>query len=186
MSWFFHLIESLALSFSLSTYVYLFRKVCVYSLGWAIMGRTRKGSINGMPAPMSGCGYLRPRPSLQAPSTPSTSTQILGWPGMIMFICLWHLLLQILFKTMFLVFFYVYKNKTLIYVYTFISLFCFCHRHSHVFKRLKFLGNKLLSQMFTLLFLAIWHGLHSGYFICFSMEFLIVNVEKQVTMATLL
>lgn len=83
-------------------------------------------------------------------------------------------------------FFYVYKNKTLIYVYTFISLFCFCHRHSHVFKRLKFLGNKLLSQMFTLLFLAIWHGLHSGYFICFSMEFLIVNVEKQVTMATLL
>ncbi|XP_055065798.2 lysophospholipid acyltransferase 5 isoform X1 [Misgurnus anguillicaudatus] len=50
---------------------------------------------------------------------------------------------------------------------------------SHVFKRLKFLGNKLLSQMFTLLFLAVWHGLHSGYFICFSMEFIIVNVEKQ-------
>ncbi|XP_056619375.1 lysophospholipid acyltransferase 5 [Triplophysa dalaica] len=49
----------------------------------------------------------------------------------------------------------------------------------HVFKRLKFLGNKLLSQMFTLLFLAVWHGLHSGYLICFSMEFLIVNVEKQ-------
>ncbi|XP_052002288.1 lysophospholipid acyltransferase 5-like isoform X3 [Xyrauchen texanus] len=49
----------------------------------------------------------------------------------------------------------------------------------HVFKRLKFLGNKLLSQMFTLLFLAIWHGLHSGYLICFSMEFIIVNVEKQ-------
>lgn len=54
----------------------------------------------------------------------------------------------------------------------------------HVFKRLKFLGNKLLSQMFTLLFLAIWHGLHSGYLICFSLEFIIVNVEKQVTMAT--
>ncbi|TRZ01736.1 hypothetical protein DNTS_032285, partial [Danionella cerebrum] len=49
----------------------------------------------------------------------------------------------------------------------------------HVFKRLRFLGNKLVSQMFTLLFLAIWHGLHSGYLICFSMEFLIVNVEKQ-------
>ncbi|KAI2655360.1 Lysophospholipid acyltransferase 5 [Labeo rohita] len=49
----------------------------------------------------------------------------------------------------------------------------------HVFKRLKFLGNKLLSQMFTLLFLAIWHGLHSGYLICFSLEFIIVNVEKQ-------
>lgn len=54
----------------------------------------------------------------------------------------------------------------------------------HVFKRLRFLGNKLVSQMFTLLFLAIWHGLHSGYLICFSLEFLIVNVEKQVTMAT--
>lgn len=66
------------------------------------------------------------------------------------------------------------------------ALFCFFIRHSHVFKRLKFLGNKLLSQMFTLLFLAVWHGLHSGYLICFSMEFLIVNVEKQVTMATLL
>uniref|UniRef100_A0A8C2C2D9 Lysophospholipid acyltransferase 5 n=1 Tax=Cyprinus carpio TaxID=7962 RepID=A0A8C2C2D9_CYPCA len=49
----------------------------------------------------------------------------------------------------------------------------------HVFKRLRFLGNKLLSQMFTLLFLAIWHGLHSGYLICFSLEFIIVNVEKQ-------
>jgi lysophospholipid acyltransferase 5 len=49
-----------------------------------------------------------------------------------------------------------------------------------VFKRLKFLGNKILSQVATLLFLAIWHGLHSGYIICFSMEFIIVNVEKQV------
>ncbi|KAK0137456.1 Lysophospholipid acyltransferase 5 [Merluccius polli] len=50
----------------------------------------------------------------------------------------------------------------------------------HVFKRLKFLGNKILSQVATLLFLAIWHGLHSGYIICFSMEFIIVNVEKQI------
>ncbi|XP_060777601.1 lysophospholipid acyltransferase 5 [Neoarius graeffei] len=49
----------------------------------------------------------------------------------------------------------------------------------HVFKRLKFLGNKLASQMATLLFLSIWHGLHSGYLMCFSMEFIIVNVEKQ-------
>ncbi|XP_062848788.1 lysophospholipid acyltransferase 5 [Trichomycterus rosablanca] len=49
----------------------------------------------------------------------------------------------------------------------------------HIFKRLKFLGNKLASQMATLLFLAIWHGLHSGYLVCFSMEFIIVNVEKQ-------
>ncbi|KAM6968028.1 lysophospholipid acyltransferase 5 [Aplochiton taeniatus] len=49
----------------------------------------------------------------------------------------------------------------------------------HVFKRLKFLGNKILSQTATLIFLAIWHGLHSGYILCFSMEFIIVNVERQ-------
>ncbi|XP_066539044.1 lysophospholipid acyltransferase 5 isoform X1 [Hoplias malabaricus] len=49
----------------------------------------------------------------------------------------------------------------------------------HIFKRMKFLGNKMASQMGTLFFLAIWHGLHSGYIICFSMEFIIVNVEKQ-------
>uniref|UniRef100_A0A673WQ44 Lysophospholipid acyltransferase 5 n=1 Tax=Salmo trutta TaxID=8032 RepID=A0A673WQ44_SALTR len=49
----------------------------------------------------------------------------------------------------------------------------------HVFKRLKFLGNKLLSQVTALAFLAIWHGTHSGYLLCFSMEFIIVNVERQ-------
>lgn len=51
----------------------------------------------------------------------------------------------------------------------------------HIFKRLKFLGNKMASQMATMVFLAVWHGLHSGYVLCFSMEFIIVNVEKQVT-----
>ena len=35
--------------------------------------------------------------------------------------------------------------------------------------------------MATMVFLAVWHGLHSGYVLCFSMEFIIVNVEKQVT-----
>ncbi|XP_028665777.1 lysophospholipid acyltransferase 5 [Erpetoichthys calabaricus] len=49
-----------------------------------------------------------------------------------------------------------------------------------VFKRLKFLGNKMFSQAAALFFLAIWHGLHSGYVLCFSMEFLIVTVERQV------
>ncbi|KAM9851621.1 lysophospholipid acyltransferase 5 [Aulostomus maculatus] len=49
----------------------------------------------------------------------------------------------------------------------------------HVFKRLKFLGNKTLSHVTTLLFLTIWHGLHSGYLICFSMEFFIITVERQ-------
>lgn len=50
----------------------------------------------------------------------------------------------------------------------------------NVFKRCRFLGNKTLSHMLTLLFLTVWHGLHSGYIICFSMEFLIIMVEKQV------
>ncbi|KAM9309558.1 lysophospholipid acyltransferase 5 [Pholidichthys leucotaenia] len=50
----------------------------------------------------------------------------------------------------------------------------------HVFKRLKFLGNKTLSHVTTLFFLCIWHGLHSGYIMCFSMEFFIITVERQV------
>uniref|UniRef100_A0A8D0AGD8 Lysophospholipid acyltransferase 5 n=1 Tax=Sander lucioperca TaxID=283035 RepID=A0A8D0AGD8_SANLU len=49
----------------------------------------------------------------------------------------------------------------------------------NVFKRLKFLGNKTLSHVTTLFFLTIWHGLHSGYILCFSMEFFIVTVERQ-------
>uniref|UniRef100_A0A8D0HCX7 Lysophospholipid acyltransferase 5 n=1 Tax=Sphenodon punctatus TaxID=8508 RepID=A0A8D0HCX7_SPHPU len=50
----------------------------------------------------------------------------------------------------------------------------------YFFKRLKFLGNKLLSQGLSLLFLAVWHGLHCGYLVCFQMEFLIVLVERQL------
>lgn len=57
-------------------------------------------------------------------------------------------------------------------------MFIFCS--SYIFKRLKFLGNKLLSQALALFFLAIWHGLHSGYLVCFQMELLIVIVERQV------
>ncbi|XP_033837541.1 lysophospholipid acyltransferase 5 [Periophthalmus magnuspinnatus] len=49
----------------------------------------------------------------------------------------------------------------------------------HVFKRLKFVGNKTVSHVTTLFFLAIWHGLHSGYLMCFSMEFFIVILERQ-------
>lgn len=48
----------------------------------------------------------------------------------------------------------------------------------YVYKRLKFLGNKYLSQVGVLLFLAIWHGLHTGYYVCFAMEFMVVAVEK--------
>ncbi|KAM4704138.1 LOW QUALITY PROTEIN: lysophospholipid acyltransferase 5 [Rhinophrynus dorsalis] len=48
----------------------------------------------------------------------------------------------------------------------------------YVFKRLRFLGSKAISQGAALFFLAIWHGLHSGYLICFSLEFIVI-VEKQ-------
>ena len=49
-----------------------------------------------------------------------------------------------------------------------------------MFKRLRFLGNKKLSQAVTLFFLAIWHGLHSGYFMNFFIEFLILKFENEV------
>lgn len=49
----------------------------------------------------------------------------------------------------------------------------------YVFKRLKFLGNKLLSQGISLLFLAVWHGLHSGYYMTFFMEFIVMKMERE-------
>ncbi|CAN8004871.1 unnamed protein product, partial [Ixodes hexagonus] len=48
----------------------------------------------------------------------------------------------------------------------------------YVFKRLRFLGNKQLSQLLALLFLAFWHGLHSGYYLCFFNEFIVMKFEK--------
>lgn len=48
----------------------------------------------------------------------------------------------------------------------------------HIYKRCRFLGNKSLSQLITMLFLAMWHGLHLGYFICFFQEFLYLFMEK--------
>jgi len=49
-----------------------------------------------------------------------------------------------------------------------------------VFKRLKFLGSRELSQALTLFYLALWHGLYSGYFMNFGLEFFIMVFEKQV------
>lgn len=48
----------------------------------------------------------------------------------------------------------------------------------NIYKRLKFLGNKLISQAAVLLFLAVWHGFHSGYYATFFMEFIIIAFEK--------
>ncbi|XP_075232979.1 lysophosphatidylcholine acyltransferase 3 protein nessy isoform X2 [Lycorma delicatula] len=50
----------------------------------------------------------------------------------------------------------------------------------YVYKRLKFLGNKYFSQLGVLIFLAIWHGLHSGYYICFFLEFICLVMEKDL------
>jgi hypothetical protein len=50
----------------------------------------------------------------------------------------------------------------------------------YLFKRLRFLGNKTLSHVITLMFLAAWHGIYIGYFICFMTEYFYINAEKQV------
>jgi lysophospholipid acyltransferase 5 len=50
----------------------------------------------------------------------------------------------------------------------------------YIYKRLKFLGNRLVSQFATLLFLAVWHGFHSGYYVCFFFEFMVVYMERDV------
>ncbi|KAK3815441.1 MAG: MBOAT, membrane-bound O-acyltransferase family-domain-containing protein [Benniella sp.] len=49
----------------------------------------------------------------------------------------------------------------------------------YVFKRLRFLGNKNLSALGVLLFLAVWHGTHPGYFICFGLEFMDMETERR-------
>ena len=50
----------------------------------------------------------------------------------------------------------------------------------NIYKRLRFLGSKLYSQFGTLLFLAVWHGFHSGYYVCFFLEFIIMYAEKDI------
>lgn len=50
----------------------------------------------------------------------------------------------------------------------------------YIYKRLKFLNNKSFSFIGTLLFLAVWHGFHSGYYMTFAFEFFSVTMEKDV------
>ncbi|XP_076032555.1 lysophosphatidylcholine acyltransferase 3 protein nessy isoform X1 [Oratosquilla oratoria] len=52
----------------------------------------------------------------------------------------------------------------------------------YVYKRLRFLNNRSVSQAAALIFLAVWHGLHSGYYACFLMEFLVMRFEKDLTL----
>uniref|UniRef100_A0A2M3Z7U2 Lysophospholipid acyltransferase 5 n=1 Tax=Anopheles braziliensis TaxID=58242 RepID=A0A2M3Z7U2_9DIPT len=51
---------------------------------------------------------------------------------------------------------------------------------NYVYKRLRFLNNRMLSHLGALFFLAIWHGFHSGYYITFLMEFAVIHMEKEV------
>lgn len=50
----------------------------------------------------------------------------------------------------------------------------------YIYKRLKFLGNRYLSQAISLIFLAVWHGFHSGYYVCFFFEFVVMFMERDV------
>ncbi|XP_041986604.1 lysophospholipid acyltransferase 5 [Aricia agestis] len=50
----------------------------------------------------------------------------------------------------------------------------------YVYKRLKFLGSRQASQLATLGFLALWHGVRSGYYMTFFNEFIIIFMEKEV------
>lgn len=52
----------------------------------------------------------------------------------------------------------------------------------YVYKRFKFLNNKVASFVGTLLFLSLWHGFHSGYYMTFAMEFFTVTMEKEVNL----
>lgn len=51
----------------------------------------------------------------------------------------------------------------------------------YVYKRLKHLNNRQISQGAALLFLAVWHGFNTGYYACFAMEFTIMQFEKAVS-----
>ncbi len=55
----------------------------------------------------------------------------------------------------------------------------------YIYKRLKFLNNRQFSQLGVLVFLAVWHGYHSGYYVCFFNEFITVNFEKEVRISLL-
>ncbi|XP_038044395.1 lysophospholipid acyltransferase 5-like [Patiria miniata] len=50
----------------------------------------------------------------------------------------------------------------------------------YIYKRLKFLNNRLISQSASLFFLAVWHGLYIGYYMGFAQEFLVFFIEAKV------
>jgi lysophospholipid acyltransferase 5 len=53
---------------------------------------------------------------------------------------------------------------------------------SHLFKRLRFIGNKFASHLITLFYLALWHGYHLGYFMLFAFEMACMTAQEQVNL----
>jgi len=49
---------------------------------------------------------------------------------------------------------------------------------NYVYKRLKFFNSRIVSQCVTLVFLALWHGWHSGYYLTFFNEFIVISFER--------
>jgi lysophospholipid acyltransferase 5 len=50
---------------------------------------------------------------------------------------------------------------------------------TYVYKRLKFMNNRNISQVTTLVFLALWHGWHPGYYLTFFNEFICMGFEAE-------
>ncbi len=49
----------------------------------------------------------------------------------------------------------------------------------HIYKRLQFLDVKILSQACVLLLLCVWQGFHSGCYVTFFNEFIIILLERE-------
>lgn len=53
----------------------------------------------------------------------------------------------------------------------------------YIYKRMKFMNNRYVSQLSVLLFLAVWHGFHTGYYVSFFFEFIIMFMERDVSIS---
>ncbi|CAI4229231.1 unnamed protein product [Auanema sp. JU1783] len=51
---------------------------------------------------------------------------------------------------------------------------------NHLFRRLRWLNSKPLAHVATLMYLAIWHGYHLGYFLLFLFEFACMVAQEQL------
>ncbi|VDK50720.1 unnamed protein product [Anisakis simplex] len=51
---------------------------------------------------------------------------------------------------------------------------------NHIYRRLRWLGNRYLSHVITLTYLAVWHGYHLGYFVIFGFEFASMVAQHQL------